>query len=635
MATAQDDLESQEEQAIKAAADRVAPSVVRIETFGGLESVGGQLVADGPTTGLVVSEDGYVISSAFNFVQKPSSILVQLPGGGKRAAAEIVARDNARMLVLLKVNADEKLPVAPVVPREEMVVGQWTIALGRAYDADSLNISVGVLSARSRVWGKAIQTDAKISPSNYGGPVIDIRGRVLGVLVPLSPQSQGEMAGAEWYDSGIGFAIPVAEIMPHLEKMKRGEDLMPGILGIALKGNDIYAVPAEIAAVQPKSPAYTAGLKAGDTIVEADGDKIVRQAQLKHALGRRYAGDKVKLVAMRKDERIEAVVELAEKLEPYEHPFIGLLPMRDASEAAGIVIRHVYSESPAANAGIVAGDRLLEIDGKPVVDVAGALENLANHEPGETVEVKFQHGDKDQQAMIELVGLPDDVPDELPVARAPQDGDDVERPAVGLFDVKIAEAKNECLAYVPENYHPDVAYGLIVSLHAPGGFDREKLIAQWKSLCDDNDLILLAPRSANPTRWVATELEFIRKTMDEMLSKYNIDPHRIVTIGEQAGGAMAILTAMNHRDLVRGVVAVDSALPARTRVPANDPIQRLAIQLSYAKQAKNAARIEANIKSLRDAKYPVTVNAIEAEKVELAEQDFASLVRWIDTLDRI
>jgi serine protease Do len=174
---AQDDLAEQEEAAIRAAVQAVAPSVVKIETIGGLESVGGVLVSTGPTTGLVVADDGYVVSSSFNFVQQPSSILVTLPSGA-RAAAQIVARDHSRMLVLLKVNTTEKLPVPAAAPRAEMTVGQWAIAVGRTFNQQEPNISVGVLSATNRIWSTAIQTDAKISPANYGGPLIDIRGRV-------------------------------------------------------------------------------------------------------------------------------------------------------------------------------------------------------------------------------------------------------------------------------------------------------------------------------------------------------------------------------------------------------------------------------------------------------------------------
>src|SRR5438067_1026544 len=147
---AQGNLQDEEEQAIRAAVDVVAPAVLKIETIGGLERVGRVLVSTGPTTGLAISEDGYVISSAFNFVQQPSSILVTLPSG-KRAPAQIVARDHSRMLVLLKVNASETLTVAKPAPKDEITIGQWAIAVGRTYDQTEPNVSVGVVSATNRI----------------------------------------------------------------------------------------------------------------------------------------------------------------------------------------------------------------------------------------------------------------------------------------------------------------------------------------------------------------------------------------------------------------------------------------------------------------------------------------------------
>ena len=96
-----------------------------------------------------------------------------------------------------------------------MRVGQWAIAVGRTFESDRTNMAVGILSALDRIWGKAIQTDAAVSPNNYGGPLVDIQGRVLGVLVPLSPEATDEVAGVDWYDSGIGFAIPAE----HIERM--------------------------------------------------------------------------------------------------------------------------------------------------------------------------------------------------------------------------------------------------------------------------------------------------------------------------------------------------------------------------------------------------------------------------------
>ena len=99
---ADDDLTKLEPAAFAAAVDRVSPVVVRIETVGGLERRGRVLLSAGPTTGLVVAADGYIISSAFNFVGKPTSILVRL-ADGTRKPATLVATDASRMLVLLKI----------------------------------------------------------------------------------------------------------------------------------------------------------------------------------------------------------------------------------------------------------------------------------------------------------------------------------------------------------------------------------------------------------------------------------------------------------------------------------------------------------------------------------------------------
>src|SRR5690606_17319965 len=111
----------------------------------------------------------------------------------------------------------------PAFPKKEVRIGLWSLALGRALDpdiADTPSISIGIISAIGRIWGKAIQTDAKVSPTNYGGPLLSIDGRVFGVLVPASPQGDGETAGVEWYDSGIGFAVPLEDIFAVLPRLK-------------------------------------------------------------------------------------------------------------------------------------------------------------------------------------------------------------------------------------------------------------------------------------------------------------------------------------------------------------------------------------------------------------------------------
>ena len=239
--------------------DRVAPAVVGIETVGGLERLGPMLFGGGPTTGLVVDSSGYVVSSAFNFINRPTSILVRLPNG-TRKAAKLVGTDHSRMLVLLKIDVDTPLVTCEIAPRQETRVGQWAIAVGRCFEADRPNLAVGIVSALGRVWGKAIQTDAAVSPNNYGGPLVDIHGRVLGVLVPLSPEGDDEMAGIEWYDSGIGFAIPMGDVERVLPQLKRGEDLFPGRAGVSFKGPNLYTGEPIIGGLPPQRPDGRGGL---------------------------------------------------------------------------------------------------------------------------------------------------------------------------------------------------------------------------------------------------------------------------------------------------------------------------------------------------------------------------------------
>ncbi|MEE9601811.1 MAG: trypsin-like peptidase domain-containing protein [Thermoguttaceae bacterium] len=316
---AAENIEDLEQQAFVAAVDRVAPSVVRIETLGGTQRVGNVVFGSGPTTGLIVDADGYIVSSAFSFANRPSSILVRLPDGSRKPA-KLVATDHNRKIALLKIETQRPLPVAQIAPQNEIRVGQWAIALGRTFDLEQPNMSVGIVSALDRIWGKAMQTDAAVSPNNYGGPLIDIHGRVMGLLVPLSPMSNGALAGYEWYDSGIGFAVPAEQIQQLLPRLRSGEDLRPGIIGIALAGNNLFTGKPVIGACLAGSPADKAGLKKGDRIVEIDGRQIHRAADVKRELNSRYAGDKVAVVVLREKKRIERSLELMVPPKPAKRP---------------------------------------------------------------------------------------------------------------------------------------------------------------------------------------------------------------------------------------------------------------------------------------------------------------------------
>lgn len=636
-AEAQTNLEQLEQQAIQDAVARVAPSVVRIQTVGGLEKVGRAVVAEGASTGLIVATDGWIVSSAYAFIQEPTSVLVTLHDG-TRLPAKSIARDLTRMLVLLKVEAKQPLPVGVAAPRDKLAVGQWAIAVGRSLSAETANISVGILSALDRIWGKAVQTDAKISYANYGGPLIDIQGRIIGVLVPLSPTEQSEVAGTEWYDSGIGFAVPLVDILARLDTLKKGQDLRPGIMGIALKGTNIYALPATIAACPPKSPAREAGLQPGDTIVAVDGVKIQRQAQLKHVLGPHVAGDTIRVVATRPTDkqRLEVTMQLVAEVQPYVRPFLGILPLRSETAAtAGVAVRFVFPDSPAAAAGLKPNDRIVALGEEDVADAESMRRRVAEMNPGDQVQVQYMRGAKQQAVKVTLGKEPTTIPAELPAAHGPLQPGGNERPETGLISIKIPEEANQCVAYVPENYDPRLRYSLLVWLPPPGAFDKTAFVERWKERCARSDLILLVPQARDSQRWSVLEADFVGKTIDEVVQRYSIDPARIALHGYQAGGAMAYLVAFTHRDVAHAVAAVDTPLPQRVATPTADPNQALAIYSIDFEKSPATPSIEAGIRRLEKSAFNVVRESLAGASRYLKAKELGTLVRWVDTLDRI
>jgi len=299
--------------AFRAAAAKVQPSLVRIEGFGGIApGVGGggyQAAGEGPTTGIIVSPDGYIVTSTFNFLRKPPIITVVMPDG-RRHVAQLLGRDETRKICLLKVDGVSGLPVPQNAPRDEVKVGQWAVAIGVGFGAHEPSLSAGIISAQSRISTKAIQTDANTSPANYGGPLVDIEGRVLGVCVPLSPGSREEAAGAEWYDSGIGFAVPLEGLSAVLDRLKAGETLKHGFLGVVTEPFGMPPTGAQIKEVQPDSPAAKAGLEKGDKILQIGGADVIDVTHLRSVIGRHFAGDKVEIVIRRGEEQKTLTAEL-------------------------------------------------------------------------------------------------------------------------------------------------------------------------------------------------------------------------------------------------------------------------------------------------------------------------------------
>jgi S1-C subfamily serine protease len=317
---------------LRAAVEHAAPWVVTIETFGGTRRVLGD---DGPvdstapaqprpvpkppanpdrkgnlplkdpgfhqsqgkSTGLIVGADGWILVSRFCLNYDPTTILVGIPGGETFHAVR-KGEDTSRGMALLKIEATS-LPVAQLVDPKDVRVGQWAFVLGRTFASDEPTVHFGIVSAQKRQFGRALQIDAYTSPANYGGAVVDVEGKVLGLAVPLSPS--GRDAGVEWYDSGIGFCSTIADIPELIERMKQGERLQRGWLGVTL--DPAHLGPGARLSGTPKDGvAAQAGLRKGDVIVDIDGIAIRNGAHLQMLIGARMAGDAVGMRVQKKRE---------------------------------------------------------------------------------------------------------------------------------------------------------------------------------------------------------------------------------------------------------------------------------------------------------------------------------------------
>jgi serine protease Do len=171
-------------------------------------------------------------------------------------------------------------------------------------------------------------------------------------------------------------------------------------------------------------------------------------------------------------------------------------------------------------------------------------------------------------------------------------------------------------------------------LHDSEGFEWDALLAEWKSECDLGQWILLAPKAADPRKWDRTELPLVRKLMDQVSSDYLIDPARVVVVGRDAGGAMALLVTLQNRDVVRGIGIIDGPLPSQ--IPPNEPLQRLAFYIARPEASKHAAAIATAVSRLRQAKYPVTLKSLgNDESCPLTPEQRKEFSRWADTLDRL
>lgn len=635
------DLALQEERALQAAVQHVADSVVQIRTVGGLDRVGSTVITAGPTTGLVLTADGYIVSSAFNFAQQPTSILVRLPSG-KLTPAKLVSHDRNFMLVLLKVDTDEPLSVPEAAPTDEMRVGQWAVAVGRTFSADHVGTSVGIVSALDRMYGRVIQADANVSVANYGGPLVDVHGRVLGVLVPMAPQAAGgkgsEVAGAEFYDSGIGFAVPLEHVLSILERWKEGDDLLPGKLGIGLKNGDVHVEPPQITTVWQGSPAAEAGWQPEDVIVSVDGQPVETQSQLRFLLVPRYAHDQLQVTIRRGEKEIESQVMLAGELAAYRHSFLGVLPSRDepAEDAPGVTVRGVWPKSPAARAGLKADDRITKIGKSEVKKLPDALSALEGLPVDSAAEVVLIRGKKERTLSAKLTALPEEILSRNQLPEGPKTDQRAENKPIELKPLRVLEFLNVANYYAPESEENRRA-GLLLWL-ADGKPEEDQALAEaWQTACRRDGIILVVAHPLNDSGWSADDMEFLEMLVRTVRQRFKIDRRRAVVCGRGKAGQLAFALAFRRRSGLSGAIGIDAPLPRTLRLPPNLPGYRLALLAVESKDSSFTPLIHKDMEQLRDAGYPTSwlqKPITDGDDRQFDQQTRAAIARWIDTLDR-
>lgn len=634
-----------EEQAFKAAVARVAGAVVRVEPAGASTAEVGAAAeaapAAGPSTGTVVEAGGWVVTTSFAVPDDVAQAIVVLPDG-RRTAGRVVGRDLSRGLVLLQIEAAlaAGLTVPEPAPRGELAVGQWTLALGRTWDVATPSVAVGVLSATSRAWGKAVQTDASVSPANYGGPLVDIHGRVIGILAPLPADTAGMTSGTELYDAGIGFAVPLDDILRALPQLRAGRTLAPGILGIGYAARDPFTAPATIATCRAGSPAARAGLRSGDTIVAADGRPVTRIAELRNVLAPKYAGDTVDLVVERPvggtAQRIEARATLAESLPPWRRPMIGIVPVRSAVEGPGkaaangdgVEVAWVWPDSPAAGAGVGRGDRIVSIAEtggapQPVASAALLAGVVGGGEAGRGLTLVIRRNGAERSVDLTAVPLPTVAQVEATAPDQPAAAPVVER-------LEAAEVTRPPLAVLPgDKAGPPL--GVLVYFGPPPGAGQgpaaTEAVQPWLEAAARHRIAVVLPTAADPQRWSREDIAGVARALDSLRSRRPVDATRVATAGRGPGAAFAWLVADALGPGVRGVALIDSGLPRQAVIEPNEPGRSRWVLFGAALTA-TAAKIDADRAALDAKGYQVGLlpdvlgDAVPADE----------LCRWVEAL---
>ncbi len=365
-------------------------------------------------SGFVIdAKQGYIITN--NHVVRDADEVRVTFHDDETLVAEVIGTDEKTDLAVLKVDIKEKDLTAVKFGNSDILrVGDWIVAIGNPFGLGG-TVTAGIVSARQRdinagPYDDFIQTDASINRGNSGGPMFDLEGEVIGINTAIFSPSGGSV--------GIGFAIPSALAKPVIDQIIKYGRTRRGWLGVRIQQvteeiaeslSLAKATGALVATVTPDGPAEKAGLKAGDIILEFNGQKVSEMRELPRLVAEasietdaqvtywrdaRKATAKVKIGELEKAED-DGLIETAEKdkqTEGLKVDSVGLslkkitdMMRRDyaiPSAVDGVVISAVDPKSEASKKGLFEGDVIVEINQQAVNEPEKAKTIIEKAEKG-------------------------------------------------------------------------------------------------------------------------------------------------------------------------------------------------------------------------------------------------------------
>jgi serine protease Do len=348
----------------------------------------------GAGSGFIIRADGVVLTN--NHVVENAKEITVILSDGRELTGQVLGRDPKTDLAVVKIDG-HALPVARLGDSDGLKVGDWVVAIGNPFGLNN-TVTAGIVSAKGRAIGGPyddfIQTDASINPGNSGGPLFDESGNVVGINSAIYSQNGGNI--------GIGFAIPINMAKKLVPELEENGHVTRGWLGVSIQSvtpdmAESFGVEGKhgmlVAGVTPDSPAAKAGLQPGDVVLRYDGKALDAHTALPALVAATPIGTTVPLEIVRDGKTKTVEVTVAKLAEPVETSLAaagkarlglrlrdltpGEREQRDLEAHEGVLVAEVVPDSPAAEAGIEAGNVVLRVNRKPVDSVEALKAEIA------------------------------------------------------------------------------------------------------------------------------------------------------------------------------------------------------------------------------------------------------------------